>query len=53
MCASVRATHCVEFGGVWIVIGAARLACLAPVIVFDMMAVSVTIVLVLVSAVRG
>ena len=53
MCAGVRAALCVEFGGVWIVIGAGRLARWAFVIIFDVMAVSETIVLVLVPVVRG
>jgi len=43
----VESTHGVEVGGVWIVIGGGRLAGLARMIAFDVMAVGVTIVLVL------
>ena len=48
----VGSTHGVEFGGVWIVIGAKRLAGLTCMIVFDMMAVGETIILVLKNATR-
>ena len=41
----VGSAHGVEFGGVWIVIGAGPFACSACVIVFDVMAVGETIVL--------
>ena len=43
----VESTHGVEFVGVWIVIGTERLASLARMIAFDVMAVGVVIVLVL------
>ena len=46
VCSLVGSAHRVEFGGVWVVIGAGHSASLACVVVLDVMAVSVTLVLV-------
>ena len=45
-------THGAEFGGVWVVIGAGRLADLARAVVLNVMAVGVTIILILKNATR-
>ena len=52
VCPGVGSAHGVEFGGVWIVIGAGRLTSLTCVIVLDVIAVGETMVLVFESAVR-